>query len=271
MSLINRNFLEQAQVAAQEQNWQRVNQYLQQVLEPNQAFAIPPTADEQAELEPVVSLALDVLVGGDFSARWEVAKTFPKLGTAVTAPLIGILEDAEADLELRWFAARILGGFECPEVVTALVELLKNDDQEDLMGMAAEALASLGPLAVAALSELLAQESTRLLAVRSLSQIRRCEIISPLLTVVQDPQVLVRATAIEALGSFHNSDIPPVLVSALTDSAAIVRRAAVSGLSFRADLLEELDLVNQIQPLLWDFDWEVCAAAASALGRLGTD
>jgi HEAT repeat protein len=93
----------------------------------------------------------------------------------------------------------------------------------------------------------------------------------PLLSVVDDAQVAVRTAAIEALSSFHDPRIPPVLVKALNDLAAPVRREAVTGLSFRPDLREELDLVNQLAPRLYDLDWDVCCSAVIALGRLGTD
>ena len=43
------------------------------------------------------------------------------------------------------------------------------------------------------------------------------------------------------------------------------------GLSFRPDLREELNLVSQLMPRLYDFNLDVCAASAIALGRLGTD
>jgi HEAT repeat protein len=265
--------LEQSQAAAQQRNWPLLNQYLRQLVLGEDPGAIHRGMESQAEIAPeqILDLALDVLEAGDFSDRWGVTKVFPKLGTGAIAPLIAILQDEEADLELRWFAARTLGEFDCPEVVTALVDLLQTCDDEDLNDMAASALANLGPSAVTALSGLLTEEHSRLLAVRSLSQIRRSETIEPLLTMVHDPQVTIRTTAIEALSSFHHPRIPPILIDALDDPAAQVRQAAVLGLGLRSDLLEELNLVDLIQPLLWDLDLEVCSSAAIALGRLGTE
>ena len=252
---------EQAQAARSLGNWASVIQCLQQLI-----------LGEEGEqlLEQLLDLAIDVLVHGDFHERWEIAKVFPKLGHAI-APLLFILEDEDAEEELRWYTARILGEFNQPSVINALVELLKTSESEELTAMAAAALGSIGPSAVAALTELLTESETRLLAVRSLSHIRRSETIIPLLSVVQDPQIAVRAAAIEALSSFHDSQIPPVLLNALDDIAALVRREAVTGLSFRLDLREELDLVNRLGPKLDDFNLGVCTAAAIALGRLGTD
>lgn len=255
--------VEQATIAAEQENWSLLNQYLRELIERENVAAI--------DRKQVLNWALEILEAGDFQERWDVAKVFASLGNGAIAPLISILSDEEADEELRWFVARILGGFDRPEVIKALVEILETSQSEELSAIAAEALANLGQSAIAALTNLLAEEETRLLAVRSLSHIRRSEIITPLLSVVGDSQASVRAAAIEALSSFHDPRIPPVLLNALKDVAAPVRREAAIGLGVRAELEEELDLVNQIVPLLWDFNQEVCAAAANTLGRLKTD
>jgi HEAT repeat protein len=256
---------EQAQAARSLGNWSSVIQCLQQLIGSKKEGV------QEFERSHLLELAIDVLVFGDFHERWEIAKVFPKLGQEAIAPLLEILADEDAEEELRWYTARILGEFSHPSVINALVELLKTEESEELNAIAAASLGNIGSSAIASLTELLAEEETRLLAVRSLSHIRRTETIAPLLCVVQDPQVSIRAAAIEALSSFHDSRIPPVLLNALNDIAAPVRREAVIGLSFRADLREELDLVNRLQPKLYDFNINVCTAAAIALGRLGTD
>ncbi len=267
------NVLEQATAAAQQGNWSSLNQFLQQL--PLGKKAKDADADSaplnDSDLEQVLNLALEVLESGDFQDRWEVAKVFPKLGSIAIAPLIAILEDDEADLEVRWFTARILGEFNDPTVITTLVDLLKTAEDEDLTAMAATAVSNLGDSAIEALANLLAEPDSRLLATTALSQIRRPEIITPLLGVVDDSEVAVRSMAIEALSSFHDSRIPPVLLKALKDYAAVVRKEAVIGLGLRSDLREELDLLNQLKPLLYDFNQDVCQQAAIALGRMGTD
>ncbi len=267
------NVLKQATTAAQQGNWSLLNQYLQQLplgknVTDDDAESAPLN---DTELEQVLNLALDVFNAGDFQERWDVAKLFPKLGQRAIAPLIAILEDDEGELEVRWFAARILGGFNHPTVIITLVDLLKTSEDEDLAAMAAEALANLGNSAVDALAGLLSDPESRLLATTALSQIRRPETIAPLLSIVHDPEVAVRSTAIEALSSFHDARIPPVLLDALDDRSAAVRKEAVIGLGLRSDLWEELDLLNRLKPLLYDFSKEVCQQAAIALGRSRTD
>ncbi|MGI2905591.1 HEAT repeat domain-containing protein [Tolypothrix sp. VBCCA 56010] len=265
MNNINQ-LLVQARAAHDAGDWSRVLQCLQQlILEENGKD--PEIVKNQAYL---LELALSILEMGDFQQRWEIAKVFVRLGNVAITPLIDILQDEDAS-ELRWYAVRILGDLKNPKAIASLVQFLQNTDDEELKAIAAAALGQIGQSAIAALSELLTSEDTRVLAVRSLSYIRQPEIITPLLSVVQDPLVEVRAIAIEALSSFHDSRIPPILLNALNDVAAAVRREAVLGLSVRTDLHSSLDLVAKLQPRLYDFNLEVAQAAAIALSRIGSD
>ncbi|WP_449416749.1 HEAT repeat domain-containing protein [Phormidium nigroviride] len=258
--------LEQAQAAAQQGNWSLLAQYLQQLGNGNQKLEISGSYVQQ-----LLTLALDVLAWGEFQDRWEIAKVLPNLGTIAIAPLIAIVEDEDADLEQRWFAVRILGNFDRPEAIAALVELLKTSETEELSTIAADTLASLGPSAIASLTNLLALEDSRQFATSALAQIRQPETIEPLLSVAGDRLASVRVAAIEGLSSFHDSRIPPVLVEALKDPATAVRKEAAIALGLRSYLDGEFDLVNLLKPLLKDIRLEVCSAAASALGRIKTD
>ena len=258
------HILEQAQAAADRQNWPIVVECLQQVT------ANRSQPQEKLFLEQAVSLAIQALEWGDFQDRWEIAKVLPNLGNGAIAPLIATIEDEDADTEPRWFAARILGKFDRPEVMAALVQLVKNSDEE-LSQIAAQTLANFGPTAIESLATLLQQEDSRQFATAALAQIRRPEAIAPLLSVVKDSKIAVRLAAIEALSSFHDSRIPPVLVAALKDVATSVRKEAVRALGVRAYLDAEFDLVQLLKPLLSDIRLEVCQSAAIALGRLKTD
>ncbi len=266
MSNINQ-LLVQIQAAHDAANWSSLIQDLQQL--------ILGVDSEHPEIvknrEYLLTLSLSMLEMGDFQQRWEITKVLTYLGNIAIPPLIDILKDKDAEEELRWYAARILSEFQHPDAILPMVELLKTDEDEELKAIAATALGQMGTVAIAALSELLLNEDTRLLAVRSLSCIRQPKTIAPLLSVVQDPQAAIRAAAIEALSSFHDERVPPVLLNALDDVAATVRRAAVLGLSFRPDLRKVLDLVTRLQPKLYDFNLEVCCAAAVCLSCMGCD
>ncbi|PSO53160.1 MAG: PBS lyase [Cyanobacteria bacterium QH_8_48_120] len=261
--------LEQATLARQQENWSLVSQCLRQLPVKENGSGSQPL--EEIECEQALTLALQVLAEGDFQQRWQVAKVFPKLGQGAVAPLLEILEDEEAELEARWFAARTLGQFDQPEVVMTLANLLENTEDEDLEAVAAQALANLGSSAIEALSNLLAKEESRALAVRALSLVRRSETIAPLLSVVDDPLWEIRYTAIEALSSFSDARIRPVLIAALSDTAAAVRKEAAIGVSACALRGEAGDEVSHLKPLLYDLNGEVCQQTAVALGKIGSD
>ena len=304
MFLTKSKRIDQARAAVQQEDWSLLNQLLIQLVsateKPSASGSVYREASglangngnngngnngngnghksesqEIIDLGQILDLALKVLIGGDFQARWDAAKIFPRLGNVAIAPMAAILQDERADSELRWFAGRILGEFEDPGAVRALIQLLEADEDEELSIMAADALAHIGSSAIEGLESLLAEPSSRLLAVLSLARIRRRETVDPLLSVTRDADASVRAAAIEALANFDEHRILPALVAALEDPAATVRREATIGLGlwavrYSSPLPPELDLVELLQERLWDFNLEVCQQAALALSRLKT-
>lgn len=259
------NLLELANAAAKHGDWLQVGQTLQQRL---MTKDLEPLSENESD--QWLSLALNVLEAGDFATRWDLAKIFPSLGGAAVHLLIELLQDTEAELESRWFAARILGEFDSPATVQALIAILQKADDEDLSLMAAEALSNLGSLAIASLTSLLQQDDSRLLTVKSLAKIRHPEVVAPLLGVINDPQPDVRAIAIEALANFHDPQIDAVLLEALTDPASSVRSAAIGAVGVRSQLASESDLVARLADRLFDLNLKVCQQAAIALGRIGS-
>jgi HEAT repeat protein len=246
--------------AVTRENWILVNQQLQQLLDKKDINSV------EIELQQAVSIAMQIMRAGDFQTRWDVAKIFPKIGKPAVVPLLEILSDEKAELEMRWFALRILGEFNEPQIVISLVKLLEETQEEELAIACSQTLAKIGQPAISALTQLLLDEKSRLLAVKSLAQIRRSEVIEPLLSVVDDSIAEVRVTAIEALGSFHHKHLMPVFITALQDTEAKVRKEAIIALKMRTYLKEEFDLVNHLQPLLYDFDSQVCQQAILAMG-----
>ena len=260
--------------AAKQGNWSLVNRCLQQIILSDRGSNWQTKEGEfecEFEFEQVLDFALQVLHFGDFQERWEVAKIFPKFGNRIVTPLLRILEDEEADLECRWFAIRILGKFDQPEVIISLANLLRETEEEDLSAIAATALANIGTSAIRALSELLQDQKSRLLAVRSLAIIRRFEIIEPLKSLVNDPTPEVRAIVLEALGSFQDRELISLFIEALTDTSASVRKEAVVALGMRAKFKVDFDIVNHLTPLLHDLNPQVCQQTVLALGRMEDD
>lgn len=266
MNNINELLL-QAIAARDTADWSSLNQCLQQLLKENSNH--PETVEYQEDL---LELALLIFEHGDFHSRWEVAKVFNRLGSIAIPKLVEILSDDTLEDELRWYAVRILGELKNESAIPALIELIQADDSEELKSMASVALGQLGGKAILSLSSLLASEDTRLLATQALCYIRNKETILPLLSVVSDSQVDVRAAAIEALSSFHDSRVTSVFLRSLNDESAQVRRTVVTGLGYRRDLhSSELDLIALLQPKLYDSDLKVVSAAIVSLSRMGDD
>jgi HEAT repeat protein len=243
-----------AQAAAADGKWSLAIEYLQH-LPPNQL-------DER-----VLDIALQILIQGDFEQQWEIAKIIPKLGEIAIQPLLEIANDTDLDLEDRWFGTRILGDFSQPQVITALIDLIQRNEDPELTTIATGALTRIGMPAISALTDLLATPD-RQIAVTILAQIRHSKTIEPLIQILDDPDPQLRTLATEALGSFHDPRIPPLLITKLTDLKASVRQAAIVGLCLRGDLAVELNLLQHLRPLLFDLDLAVCQAAALGLARL---
>jgi HEAT repeat protein len=229
--------------------------------------------DRIKDNDRVLEIALQVLLQGDLEQQWAIAKIIPKLGEIALWPLLEIVNDSDADLEDRWAAGRILGAFSQPQSIAATIALIQQDEDPELTAIATGALAQIGTPAIAAVTALLDPTATnaaaqRGLAVRILARIRHSQTIEPLLQLVDDPDPQIRTLSIEALGSFHDPRIPPLLISKLTDVAAPARKAAVDALCLRDDLATELNLLDRLQPLLFDLNLEVCAATALGLARI---
>lgn len=215
----------------------------------------------------ILDLGLQVLMSGDFEQQWEIAKIVPKLGEIAIEPLLELLNNSDIEIEDRWFVARILGDFERSDVIAGLLTAIRQGEDPELSEIATGALAKIGTSAIVALTELLTTSDCAI-AVKALAQIRHSQTIEPLIGAIGHPDPQVRSQIVEALGSFHDPRIPPLLLTKLTDPAARVRQAAVVALSRRSDLTAELDLVRQLQPLLFDLNLAVCEATALGLARL---
>jgi HEAT repeat protein len=229
--------------------------------------------DRLKDNDRVLDLALQVLLQGDLEQQWQIAKIIPKLGKIALPPLLDIVSDTEIDLEDRWAAGRILGAFNQPQSIAALVTLIQQDEDPELTEIATGALAQIGTPAIAPVTALLAPtaaggSSQLALAVGILARIRHSQTIEPLLQLANNPDPQIRTLVIEALGSFHDPRIPPLLISKLTDVAPPARQAAVVALCLRGDLATELNLLDRLQPLLFDLNLEVCAATALGLARV---
>ena len=222
--------------------------------------------------DSALTSALVELRSGDFQRRWDVAKQISAFGEGAIAPLLALLQETslDEDWELTWFIARVLGEFDHPATLNALVELIRTTDSEEIAGVAATAVAGMGAKAIVPLCTLLDQDSTYVLAVQALTQIRHPDIIPALLTAVNAAPPSLQVETIDALSNFHHPDISAALLIACNSSIAAVRRAAIIALGLQADQHDKVALIQHLRPCLWDLNLEVCRQTAIALGRIKT-
>jgi len=262
------SLLSQLQQAVQQQQWDNATQCLQQLrAQHRQQFA----QTSNTVLKEITDLALQVFDHSDFQARWEIAKLFPDLGTTAIAPLLEILQNEEADSEERWFIARLLSQFQTDKVLDTLVAVLETSQDEELNAILIETLGSFEAKAIPALTALVQQPRFSVLATTALAQMRHPETITFLQDQTRNQDEIARTAAIEALGSFNDIAIVPLLRQATQDLAAPVRKEAAIALGLWGAKAPELNLTADLRPLLYDFNAEVCQQAAIALGRIASN
>nr|WP_228037859.1 HEAT repeat domain-containing protein [Nodosilinea sp. LEGE 06152] len=208
------------------------------------------------------------LCTGDFHDRWDQARQVAHLGEAALADLLTILEDEDGDWEARWFAARALGELNHPQVVPALIATFAATPDDDLRQAVAAALTQIGPPAIAALGEQLAQPALRPVAVQALARIPHPATLPLLIEATNDARSPVRATALDALCPFADPATWPVVQQGLQDSAPAVRAAAIRGLLSLRGHLSADQLVAALAPLVNDPDETIAQQSVYALGRL---
>ncbi len=226
---------------------------------------LPPSEKEEA-----FQWVWEAFIGGEFRERWEIAKFLPKFGERAIAPLTELLEDADANLDLRCEAATILSQFQTSAAIFSLTSVLKTETELEVIDACAHSLSKQGKVAIPTLTEALNQPQTKLTAVEALAYLRQPETIEPLLTLVNDENAEVRRIALEALGSFRDSRIVEALISALQDPDSRVRKESVIALGVRGNDYNPHLVVEALSPLLSDINWEVASHCAIALGRMGT-
>ena len=226
---------------------------------------LPPSEKEEA-----FQWVWERFICGEFRERWEIAKFLPKFGERAIAPLTELIENPNADLDLRCEAVAILSQFQTPAAIFSLTNVLKTDTDTEIIEACAHGLSKQGKIAIPTLKEALNQPQTRLAAVEALAYLRQPETIDPLLTVVNDEDSQIRRIAIEALSSFRDTRIVEALIAALQDTDSRVRKESVIALGVRGNDYDPHAVAEALLPLLSDINWEVGSHCAIALGRIGT-
>ncbi len=226
-------------------------------------------SEDKRPTDDLLALSLLALDDDDLeSARWIAGL----LNFERAVPdLLALLNAADTDPEEQWFCLQLFA--KCPPAlaVAELASYLETAPDSEMAERSVQALVQFGAEAIEQLKILLTIPARKMSAISALASIRHSQTIELLLSVAMDPDPAAQVIAVEALSSFHDQRIPPLLIEKLTDSHDTVRQAAVVGLGLRSDLVTNLGLVEHLAPLLRDPEPQVAIAAAMALGRMDTD
>jgi HEAT repeat protein len=225
--------------------------------------------EEDRPMEDLMALSLLALDNDDLDSARSIAG-FLNFEQAVPT-LLDLVSAPDTSPEEQWFCLQLLT--KCPPAlaVTKLAGYLETAPDSEMAEWAVQALVKFGVEAIEQLKLLLTIPAHKMSAISALASIRHSQAIEPLLSMAGDPNPVAQAIAVEALSSFHDQRIPPLLMEKLTNSHSTVRQVAVVGLGLRSDLVTSMGLVELIEPLLGDSEPKVAIAAATALGRMNTD
>ncbi len=173
----------------------------------------------------------------------------------------------DTDNEVRREAARLLEGWEEPEVVEALAAALTDTD-ETVGEIAAQSLSQLKTTDLGHIILRWVKHPTadvRKHAWRALRELRLPASAPDAITALHDANANVRREAVGVLGWLKHIDALPELARlASNDSAIEVRRAATGALG----LANNDSVLPALHSALTDAEWQVREEAASTLGKL---
>jgi HEAT repeat protein len=221
---------------------------------------------------------INQLRSGEFQERWDAVKALNLIGEEVIEPVLKLLERNTDDPDLDWFIAQLLGQFEHPDAIMAMIQLLGRAEDEDLRFLVAQNILQLGAAPLERLLPMLDNPTLRLPILKALSHLPQESHPDShgqfLMPYTQDPNPTIRTLVMECLGEYRDSDHHPHFILALQDFHPDVRRSALIALgrlSFSPTEAGEVlrnQLVEAIAPHLGDLTPSVATQAAYTLGRL---
>jgi HEAT repeat protein len=221
--------------------------------------AVPALVDRLADEDPAVceaaSQALLALRGREVAARLapllsveqvslrnSAMSLLRRVGEDAPDLLLDLLKDT--DLDLRIFAADILGQVDAPGVSRALIDALQDPDSN----VRANAATSLGrrgeAAAVAGLVTLLEDEEwVAFAAIEALALIGDASAVEPLIHCLRDGSPVLRVAVAEALGRFSDPRVLPPVLEAMRQAEGPLLQHLLSALLKGANptILREMD------------------------------
>ncbi len=200
------------------------------------AEALGNLGDERA-IDPLIA----ALKRDEFSGvRWKAAEALSKIGDRAVGPLIATLQYPDEDV--RWKAAIALGEIGNPDAIVPLISLLADDDRY-VRSRAAHALSMIGEPAVPPLITALKRSDAgiRWGSALALGKIKNPLAVEPLILLLADEHLMIKAEAASALASIGTPALGPLL-GFLKSAKGETRMEVMSALG-------ELGNADAIEPL----------------------
>ena len=225
------------------------------------------SARTDEEKDRVLEL-IERLKDEDEDVRRNAAEALVKIGEPAVEPLIKVLKDKNA--KVRGDAAYALGRIGDKRAVDALIEVLRNEDDDALVRLsAAEALIRIGEPAVEPLIEALKDEDedARSFAADALGEIGDRRAVDALVKILKDGSAEVRESAACALGKIGDEKALPHLELIWEKEESKEVKVWVAYALFR--IAKKEGTFEFLLDVLKDRDREVRWQAVLALGGTG--
>ena len=218
--------------------------------------------------DSLLEKSLIQLNSGDFNERWQAAKSLKTMGEIAHPALIKLTEDSKAESDVLCFVVDILGANPSPDVILALVLLLKRTTSEEVQESVIMTLAKQGPSCIEELLPYAEQPQLQKVVLKALIQINHPATISGLTSFTVHNDADLRAIALEGLGQFHSPEILALLQKGLADQSANVRAICSKAMGLRLEYEKSPQVIESLLPLLEDLDPKVRSITARSLGRI---
>lgn len=212
---------------------------------------------------------LEELPGSNAKIREGVARVFGEIGDRNSVPaLINMIQDENG--HVRQQASVSIGKIKDRSCSRPLLVLL-GDQYHNVQDAAVDAISKINDRSVIPLlTDLLGSTelTVRCNAIKLLGRLGASEAMDKLSFALKDEDQKIRKAAIEAIGLLQGPGVENALLLAIKDETPAVRLQAIGIIIKRRDL----DLIDQIIPLVSDGDIWVRATIARGLGeRLGRE
>lgn len=157
----------------------------------------------------------------ELSTRQQVAQILPKFGSKAIPTLFVICQHQDSDATLRELASRILEQMDRTILVTGLIGILQTSEDDRFDLAVSQMLATLAPEAIATLTDLIATDEWRVLALQTLHNMQLPQTYALLNQLACNPDPDICKSTIDILRTSKNQQALNQLESVLSQGSVV--------------------------------------------------